>query len=101
MWFWLCFYSQRDNLEASLAETESRYNSHLCQLQQQITCVEQQLADLRAEIESQNHEYKVLLDVKCRLEQEIHTYRCLLEGGQRDIVYVYIDTAVYKANTML
>uniref|UniRef100_A0A8C0GZQ0 IF rod domain-containing protein n=1 Tax=Chelonoidis abingdonii TaxID=106734 RepID=A0A8C0GZQ0_CHEAB len=80
--------SQRDNLEASLAETESRYNSHLCQLQQQITCVEQQLADLRAEIESQNHEYKVLLDVKCRLEQEIHTYRCLLEGGQRDIVYV-------------
>ncbi|XP_037742808.1 keratin, type I cytoskeletal 19-like [Chelonia mydas] len=78
--------SQRDNLEASLAETESRYNSHLCQLQQQITCVEQQLADLRAEIESQNHEYKVLLDVKCRLEQEIHTYRCLLEGGQRDIV---------------
>ncbi|XP_044855872.1 keratin, type I cytoskeletal 19-like [Mauremys mutica] len=78
--------SQRNNLEASLAETESRYNSHLCQLQQQITCVEQQLADLRAEIESQNHEYKVLLDVKCRLEQEIHTYRCLLEGGQRDIV---------------
>uniref|UniRef100_A0A8C3FFW7 IF rod domain-containing protein n=1 Tax=Chrysemys picta bellii TaxID=8478 RepID=A0A8C3FFW7_CHRPI len=78
--------SQRDNLEASLAETESRYNSHLCQLQQQITCVEQQLADLRTEIESQNHEYKVLLDVKCRLEQEIHTYRCLLEGGQRDIV---------------
>lgn len=71
-----------------MAETESRYNSHLCQLQQQITCVEQQLADLRAEIESQNHEYKVLLDVKCRLEQEIHTYRCLLEGGQRDIVYV-------------
>uniref|UniRef100_A0A8C8RLA7 IF rod domain-containing protein n=1 Tax=Pelusios castaneus TaxID=367368 RepID=A0A8C8RLA7_9SAUR len=75
--------SQRDNLEASLAETESRYNSHLCQLQQQITCLEQQLADLRAEIESQNHEYKILLDVKCRLEQEIHTYRCLLEGGQR------------------
>ncbi|XP_006114358.2 keratin, type I cytoskeletal 19-like [Pelodiscus sinensis] len=78
--------SQRDNLEASLAETESRYNAHLCQLQQQITCVEQQLSDLRAEIESQNHEYKVLLDVKCRLEQEIHTYRCLLEGGQRDII---------------
>uniref|UniRef100_A0A8C8RLL7 IF rod domain-containing protein n=1 Tax=Pelusios castaneus TaxID=367368 RepID=A0A8C8RLL7_9SAUR len=77
--------SQRDNLEASLAETESRYNSHLCQLQQQITCLEQQLADLRAEIESQNHEYKILLDVKCRLEQEIHTYRCLLEGGQTEI----------------
>ncbi|NWZ26807.1 K1C19 protein, partial [Asarcornis scutulata] len=72
--------SQRDNLEASLAETECRYNNHLGELQSQITCVEQQLADLRAEMECQNQEYKILLDVKCRLEQEIHTYRCLLEG---------------------
>uniref|UniRef100_A0A8D0KS31 IF rod domain-containing protein n=1 Tax=Strix occidentalis caurina TaxID=311401 RepID=A0A8D0KS31_STROC len=73
--------SQRDNLESSLAETECRYNNHLAELQSQITCVEQQLADLRAEMECQNQEYKILLDVKCRLEQEIHTYRCLLEGG--------------------
>ncbi|NXK83575.1 K1C19 protein, partial [Amazona guildingii] len=72
--------SQRDNLESSLAETECRYNNHLAELQNQITCVEQQLADLRAEMECQNQEYKILLDVKCRLEQEIHTYRCLLEG---------------------
>uniref|UniRef100_A0A803YRA6 IF rod domain-containing protein n=1 Tax=Meleagris gallopavo TaxID=9103 RepID=A0A803YRA6_MELGA len=71
--------SQRDNLESSLAETECRYNNHLGELQTQITCVEQQLADLRAEMECQNQEYKILLDVKCRLEQEIHTYRCLLE----------------------
>uniref|UniRef100_A0A8C3MLZ7 Uncharacterized protein n=1 Tax=Geospiza parvula TaxID=87175 RepID=A0A8C3MLZ7_GEOPR len=71
--------SQRDNLESSLAETECRYNNHLAELQSQITCVEQQLADLRAEMECQNQEYKILLDVKCRLEQEIHTYRCLLE----------------------
>uniref|UniRef100_A0A8C3R5Z0 IF rod domain-containing protein n=1 Tax=Cyanoderma ruficeps TaxID=181631 RepID=A0A8C3R5Z0_9PASS len=69
--------SQRDNLESSLAETECRYNNHLAELQSQITCVEQQLADLRAEMECQNQEYKILLDVKCRLEQEIHTYRCL------------------------
>ncbi|KAM9174631.1 uncharacterized protein V3H86_012420 [Mergus octosetaceus] len=78
--------SQRDNLEASLAETECRYNNHLGELQSQITCVEQQLADLRAEMECQNQEYKILLDVKCRLEQEIHTYRCLLEGGQQDLI---------------
>uniref|UniRef100_A0A8B9TX38 IF rod domain-containing protein n=1 Tax=Anas platyrhynchos TaxID=8839 RepID=A0A8B9TX38_ANAPL len=76
--------SQRDNLEASLAETECRYNNHLGELQSQITCVEQQLADLRTEMECQNQEYKILLDVKCRLEQEIHTYRCLLEGGQHN-----------------
>ncbi|KAM6295449.1 uncharacterized protein AAHN32_010801 [Aegotheles albertisi] len=78
--------SQRDNLESSLAETECRYNNHLAELQGQITCVEQQLADLRAEMECQNQEYKILLDVKCRLEQEIHTYRCLLEGGQQDLM---------------
>uniref|UniRef100_G3UNW9 IF rod domain-containing protein n=1 Tax=Meleagris gallopavo TaxID=9103 RepID=G3UNW9_MELGA len=78
--------SQVDNLESSLAETECRYNNHLGELQTQITCVEQQLADLRAEMECQNQEYKILLDVKCRLEQEIHTYRCLLEGGQQDLM---------------
>uniref|UniRef100_A0A8B9DTT5 IF rod domain-containing protein n=1 Tax=Anser cygnoides TaxID=8845 RepID=A0A8B9DTT5_ANSCY len=72
--------AQLSQVGASLAETECRYNNHLAELQSQITCVEQQLADLRAEMECQNQEYKILLDVKCRLEQEIHTYRCLLEG---------------------
>ncbi|KFQ36716.1 Keratin, type I cytoskeletal 17, partial [Mesitornis unicolor] len=80
--------SQRNNLESSLAETECQYNSLLGELQNQITCVEQQLAEIRAEIECQNQEYKTLLDVKCRLEQEIQTYRCLLEGGQQDLMYV-------------
>uniref|UniRef100_A0A8C3K0X5 Keratin 15 n=1 Tax=Calidris pygmaea TaxID=425635 RepID=A0A8C3K0X5_9CHAR len=79
--------SQRNNLESSLAETECQYNTLLGELQNQITCVEQQLAEIRAEIECQNQEYKTLLDVKCRLEQEIQTYRCLLEGGQQDLMY--------------
>ena len=48
--------------------------------------MEQRLAEIRAEMECQNQEYKSLLDVKCRLEQEIHTYRCLLEGGQQDLM---------------
>uniref|UniRef100_A0A8C0VI90 IF rod domain-containing protein n=1 Tax=Cyanistes caeruleus TaxID=156563 RepID=A0A8C0VI90_CYACU len=74
--------SAQNNLESSLAETECQYNTLLGDLQNQITCVEQQLAEIRAEIECQNQEYKTLLDVKCRLEQEIQTYRCLLEGGQ-------------------
>ncbi|XP_062994159.1 keratin, type I cytoskeletal 19-like [Elgaria multicarinata webbii] len=78
--------SLRDTLQGSLAETECRYNHHLAEIQNQISCVEQQLADLRTEMECQNREYRELLDVKCRLEQEIKTYRCLLEGGQQDIV---------------
>uniref|UniRef100_A0A8B9DT03 IF rod domain-containing protein n=1 Tax=Anser cygnoides TaxID=8845 RepID=A0A8B9DT03_ANSCY len=68
------------NLESSLAETECRYNKYLAELQSQISCVEQRLAEIRAEMECQNQEYKTLLDVKCRLEQEIQTYHCLLEG---------------------
>uniref|UniRef100_A0A8B9DUJ9 IF rod domain-containing protein n=1 Tax=Anser cygnoides TaxID=8845 RepID=A0A8B9DUJ9_ANSCY len=67
------------NLESSLAETECRYNKYLAELQSQISCVEQRLAEIRAEMECQNQEYKTLLDVKCRLEQEIQTYHCLLE----------------------
>ncbi|KAL8175987.1 UNVERIFIED_CONTAM: hypothetical protein K2H54_016808 [Gekko kuhli] len=78
--------SLRDTLEASLGETEHRYNSHLAELQDRISVLEQQLAELRAEMECQNQEYTELLDVKSRLEQEIATYRCLLEGGQHDIV---------------
>lgn len=79
---------QRDTLEASLGETELRYNSHLAELQERISCLEQQLAELRSEMECQNHDYTELLDVKSRLEKEIATYRGLLEGGQHDIVYV-------------
>ncbi|NXA40912.1 K1C13 protein, partial [Eudromia elegans] len=72
--------NMKENLESSLAETECRYNRYLAELQGQISCVEQRLAEIRAETECQNQEYKTLLDVKCRLEQEIQTYHCLLEG---------------------
>ncbi|OWK54788.1 Keratin, type I cytoskeletal 13 [Lonchura striata] len=87
---------QRNNLESSLAETECQYNTLLSELQSQITCVEQQLAEIRAEIECQNQEYKTLLDVKCRLEQEIQTYRCLLEGGQQDLIQSAVTCKVLK-----
>uniref|UniRef100_A0A8C5RU22 IF rod domain-containing protein n=1 Tax=Laticauda laticaudata TaxID=8630 RepID=A0A8C5RU22_LATLA len=71
----------RESLQDSLGETECRYNTHLAEIQNQISCVEQQLSELRAEMECQNREYRELLDVKCRLEQEIQTYRSLLEEG--------------------
>ncbi|KAH0626834.1 hypothetical protein JD844_002085 [Phrynosoma platyrhinos] len=76
--------SLRDTLESSLGETEVRYNNHLGELQERISRLEQQLAELRSEMECQNHDYTELLDVKSRLEQEIATYRGLLEGGQHD-----------------
>ncbi|XP_025926994.1 LOW QUALITY PROTEIN: keratin, type I cytoskeletal 14-like [Apteryx rowi] len=73
-------FSTKAALESSLADTEARYGTQLAQLQVLITSVEEQLAELRCDMERQNHDYRNLLDVKTRLEQEIATYRRLLEG---------------------
>uniref|UniRef100_A0A7N5K850 Keratin 16 n=1 Tax=Ailuropoda melanoleuca TaxID=9646 RepID=A0A7N5K850_AILME len=72
--------SMKASLENSLEETKGRYCMQLAQIQDLIGNVEEQLAQLRCEMEQQNQEYKILLDVKTRLEQEIATYRRLLEG---------------------
>ncbi|XP_035156467.1 keratin, type I cytoskeletal 10 isoform X1 [Callithrix jacchus] len=70
----------KQSLEASLAETEGRYCVQLSQIQAQISALEEQLQQIRAETECQNSEYQQLLDIKIRLENEIQTYRSLLEG---------------------
>uniref|UniRef100_A0A8B9TX30 Keratin, type I cytoskeletal 14 n=1 Tax=Anas platyrhynchos TaxID=8839 RepID=A0A8B9TX30_ANAPL len=82
----LLLYTQKAALEGTLADTENRYGAQLAQLQGLITSVEEQLGELRCDMERQNHEYRVLLDVKCRLEQEIATYRRLLEGEDAQCV---------------
>ncbi|NWH37274.1 K1C15 protein, partial [Chloropsis hardwickii] len=76
--------STKSSLENSLAETESRYGCMLQQIQGQINCVEEELASIRCEMESQSQEYKMLLGIKTHLEQEIQKYRALLQEGQHD-----------------
>lgn len=77
--------STKDSLENSLAETESRYGCLLQQIQGQINSVEEELANIRCEMEGQSQEYKMLLGIKTRLEQEIAQYRALLHEGQQDL----------------
>ncbi|XP_068923835.1 keratin, type I cytoskeletal 16-like [Petaurus breviceps papuanus] len=81
--------SMKASLESSLEETKGRYCLQLSQIQGLIGQVEEQLAQLRCEMEQQNQEYKILLDVKTRLEQEIATYRRLLEGEDAHISTQY------------
>ena len=78
--------SQKDCLQNSLCESQARYGTELAQMQSLISTVEEQLAEIRADLERQNQEYQVLLDIRARLEGEITTYRGLLES--EDCKYV-------------
>lgn len=51
-----------------------KYNSLIIRL-------EEELANLRANIQQQTQEYQALLNMKMKLESEISTYKTLLDGG--------------------
>ncbi|XP_073464047.1 keratin, type I cytoskeletal 47 kDa-like [Aquarana catesbeiana] len=72
--------AMKKSLEDTLAETEGRYGGQLQQLQNVISGLEEQLIQIRQDMERQSNEYRELLDIKNRLEMEIETYRRLLEG---------------------
>lgn len=72
--------SKKSALENMLSETQSRYSCQLQDMQQIISHYEEELTQLRHDLEHQNNEYKVLLGIKTHLEKEIATYRQLLEG---------------------
>ncbi|XP_068119407.1 keratin, type I cytoskeletal 24-like isoform X2 [Hyperolius riggenbachi] len=71
------------SLENALADTEHQYGTQLAMMQERISILEEQLCQLRNEMETQSREYNLLLDIRTKLEAEIEMYHKLLEeeGG--------------------
>ncbi|XP_006833734.1 PREDICTED: keratin, type I cytoskeletal 26 [Chrysochloris asiatica] len=74
----------KHSYECSLAETEGNYCVQLQQIQDQIGPLEEQMQQIRTEIEGQKLEHEQLLDIKIVLEKEIETYCSLIDGEERE-----------------
>uniref|UniRef100_A0A3Q0SBT2 Keratin 18b n=1 Tax=Amphilophus citrinellus TaxID=61819 RepID=A0A3Q0SBT2_AMPCI len=73
--------SLKASLEDTLRNTELRNNMEMEKYNTIIIRLEEELANLRANIQQQTQEYEALLNMKMKLESEISTYKTLLDGG--------------------
>ncbi|MED6257275.1 Keratin, type I cytoskeletal 18 [Ataeniobius toweri] len=73
--------SLKAGLEATLRDIEMRYNLELEKYNLIILRFQDQLTQIRTDIQQNSREYENLLNIKVKLEAEIAEYRRLLDGG--------------------
>uniref|UniRef100_A0A3Q3IWP2 IF rod domain-containing protein n=1 Tax=Monopterus albus TaxID=43700 RepID=A0A3Q3IWP2_MONAL len=83
-------------LEGNLGETGHKYSVEMDRLQTTLTHLEDELSQLRLDMQRNKTDYEQLLRIKQNLEMEIATYRRLLEGEEmtRKIVKVVTQTMI-------
>lgn len=69
-------------LEGNLTETGLKYSLEMDRLQSILTQLEDELSQLRLDMQRHKTDYEQLLRIKQNLEMEIATYRRLLEGEE-------------------
>lgn len=69
-------------LEGNLTETGLKYSAEMDRLQVTLSLLEDELSQLRLDMQRQKSDYEHLLRIKQNLEMEIATYRKLLEGEE-------------------
>ncbi|XP_034726090.1 keratin, type I cytoskeletal 18-like [Etheostoma cragini] len=72
--------SLKASLEDTLRNTEQRNNMEMEKYNSIIIHLEEELTNLRTNIQHQTQEYEALLNMKMKLEAEIGTYKNLLDG---------------------
>ncbi|KAF1391402.1 hypothetical protein PFLUV_G00041740 [Perca fluviatilis] len=72
--------SLKASLEDTLRNTEQRNNMEMEKYNSIIIRLEEELTNLRSNIQHQTQEYEALLNMKMKLEAEIGTYKNLLDG---------------------
>lgn len=77
-----CICSQVGVLEGNLGETGHKYSVEMDRLQTSLTQLEDELSQLRLDMQRNKTDYEQLLRIKQNLEMEIATYRRLLEGEE-------------------
>ncbi|KAM3617610.1 uncharacterized protein V6R79_008868 [Siganus canaliculatus] len=69
------------SLEATLHDIERRYNIEVERYNAIILRLQEELTQIRSDIQQKTREYELLLNIKVKLEAEIAEYRRLLDGG--------------------